>query len=78
MATTLYGPVGLVEAGFFRESFVGLVPERFNLKGKNAEQQFTVLALSWDSSRDDNRIEPRLPTAFLKGCFRILKLIEPF
>jgi hypothetical protein len=40
-----------VEAGFFGESFVGLVPERFNLKGKNAEQQFTVLALSWDSSR---------------------------
>ena len=40
-----------MEAGFFGESFVGLVPERFNLKGKNAEQQLTVLALSWDSSR---------------------------
>jgi hypothetical protein len=33
------------------------VPERFNLKGKNAEQQFTVLALSWASSRMDFVLE---------------------
>jgi len=46
-----------VEAGFFGESFVGLVPERFNLRGKNAEQQFTVLALTWDQYRMDFVLE---------------------
>jgi hypothetical protein len=44
MATKLYRPVGLLRC-------LVLVPERFNPKGKNAEQQFTVLALSWASSR---------------------------
>ena len=52
----IQGPID-VESGFFGESFVGLVPERFNLKGKSAEQQFTVLALSLDSSRMDFGLE---------------------
>jgi hypothetical protein len=48
MATTLYRPVGLVRWPCAGE---------FNRKGKNAEQQFTVLALSRDSSRMDFVLE---------------------
>ncbi len=59
-----------MEAGFFGELFVGLVPERFNLKGKNAEQ-FTVLALSWDSSRMDFVLEiaTNRKAVWLNGSF---------
>jgi hypothetical protein len=46
-----------VEDAFFGESFVGYVPEEFGLKGKTAEEQFVVLARSWDYSRRDFRLE---------------------
>ncbi len=46
-----------VEDAFFGESFVGHVPEQFGLKGKNAEEQFVVLARSWDYSRMDFTLE---------------------
>jgi len=46
-----------VNAAFFGESFVGLVPDKCGMKGKNAEQQFVILARSWDYSRMDFVLE---------------------
>ncbi len=46
-----------VEAAFFGESFVGIVPDNCGLKGKNAEAQFVALARSWKYSRMDFGLE---------------------
>lgn len=42
-----------VEAAFFGESFVGYVPDQAEMKGKNATEQFLILARAWDYSRMD-------------------------
>lgn len=46
-----------VDAAFFVESFAGFIPDRCGLKDKNAEEQFVVLARSWDYSRMDFALE---------------------
>jgi hypothetical protein len=46
-----------VDAAFFAESFIGFVPDKCGLKGKNAGEQFVVLARSWDYSRMDFALE---------------------
>jgi hypothetical protein len=46
-----------VEEGFFGDEFRGFVPERFGLRGKEAVEQFTCLANTWDYSRMDFVIE---------------------
>lgn len=42
-----------VEAGFFGSGFKGFVPDNFGLKGKDAVEQFVVMAKTWDYSRMD-------------------------
>jgi hypothetical protein len=42
-----------VEEGFFGSAFLGHIPERFGLKGKNAIEQFVLLACSLDYSPMD-------------------------
>jgi hypothetical protein len=54
--SAIRGPIE-VEAAFFGESFVGFVPDKYGLKGKNAEQQFVILVCSWDYSRMDFVLE---------------------
>lgn len=54
--SAIRGPIE-VEAVFFGESFVGFVPDKYGLKGKNAEQQFVILVCSWDYSRMDFVLE---------------------
>jgi hypothetical protein len=46
-----------VEAAFFGKSFIGFVPDKCNFEGKNAEEQFVVLAQSWGYSRMDFGLE---------------------
>ena len=46
-----------IRAAYFGESFVGFVPDICGLKGKNAEEQFVVLARGWDYSRMDFGLE---------------------
>jgi hypothetical protein len=46
-----------VESAFFGENFVGFVPEEGGLKERNAEEQFVILARSWDYSRMDFVLE---------------------
>jgi hypothetical protein len=46
-----------VDAAFFGESFIGFVPEKFGFAGKNAEEQFVILARGWDYSRMDFTLE---------------------
>jgi len=46
-----------VDAAFFGDSFVGFIPDRAGLKGKNLDQQFVALAGSWDYSRMDFVLE---------------------
>ena len=36
---------------------MGLVPKKYGFKGKNAEEQFVILARSWDYSRMDFALE---------------------
>jgi hypothetical protein len=50
------GPIE-VDAGFFGDSFVGFVPDKCGFKGKNAREQFVILARSWDYSRMDFALE---------------------
>ena len=54
--SALQGPIA-VDAAFFGESFVGFVPDKCGMKGKNAEQQFVILARIWDYSRMDFVLE---------------------
>ena len=42
-----------VESGFFGSGFKGFVPDSFGLKGKDAVEQFVVMAKTWDYSRMD-------------------------
>jgi hypothetical protein len=46
-----------VDAAFFGQAFVRFVPDKFGFKGKNAEEQFVVLAHSWDYSPMDFALE---------------------
>lgn len=46
-----------VDVAFFGESFVGFVPEKFGFAGKNAVEQFVILARGWDYSRMDFTLE---------------------
>ena len=46
-----------VDAAFFGDSFTGFIPDKAGLEGKNAEEQFVVLARSWDYSRMDFALE---------------------
>ena len=46
-----------VDAAFFGPSFVGFMPDKCGLSGKNAEEQFVILAHSWDYSRMDFALE---------------------
>jgi hypothetical protein len=46
-----------VTAAYFGDSFAGFIPDMAGLKGKNAEQQFVILARSWDYSRMDFSLE---------------------
>jgi hypothetical protein len=50
------GPIA-VDAAFFSDSFVGFVPDKCGLKGKNAEPQFVILAHNWDYNRMDFDLE---------------------
>jgi len=54
--SAIRGPIA-VNAAFFGESFVGFVPDKCGFKSKNAEQQFLILARSWDYSRMDCVLE---------------------
>jgi len=60
-----------VEAAFFGDSFAGFVPDISGFKGKNAEQQFVVLARSWDRSRMDFALEilPNRKAVYLNCLF---------
>ena len=49
---TIQGHIS-VETGFFSESFIGYIPDKFGLKGKNATQQFIALANHLDYSSFD-------------------------
>ena len=42
-----------LESAFFGVGFQGYVPDQFGLKGKDAIQQFVVLAKTWEYSRMD-------------------------
>jgi len=46
-----------VEAAYFGQSFSGFIPDKCGMKGKAAEQQFVVLARSWEYSRMDFTLE---------------------
>jgi len=46
-----------VEAAFFGESFIGFIPDKCGLKGRNAVEQFVAIAHSWDYSRMDFALE---------------------
>jgi len=46
-----------VDVAFFGESLVGFVPEKFGFAGKNAVEQFVILARGWDYSRMDFTLE---------------------
>lgn len=46
-----------IDAAFFGESFVGFIPDTCGLKDRIAEEQFVVLARSWDYSRMDFALE---------------------
>jgi hypothetical protein len=48
-----------VEAAFFGTQFTGFVPERFGLRGKNADEQFVALAGTLDYSSFDFYSEVR-------------------
>jgi len=52
----IQGPIE-VQSAFFGLSFAGFVADQHGLKGKNAEEQFLVLARSWDYSRMDFVLE---------------------
>ena len=52
------GHIRLLE-GYFGESFQGFVPEKFGLQGKNAVEQFTLLANSFVYKRIDFYLEIR-------------------
>jgi hypothetical protein len=54
--SAIRGPIA-VDAAFFSDSFVGFVPDQCGLKGKNAEQQFVILARNWDYSPTDFVLE---------------------
>jgi hypothetical protein len=42
-----------VQQGYFGEDFAGYIPEKFGLRGKDAVQQFLILARTWGYSRMD-------------------------
>jgi hypothetical protein len=66
------GPVE-VQSGYFGQSFGGFVPDQCNLKGKNAAEQFVVLARSWGYSRMDFGLEisrAETPSCVLEGSLR--------
>ena len=46
-----------VDAGFFGESFSGFIPDKAGFKEKNAEEQFIILATSWNYNRMDFTLE---------------------
>lgn len=46
-----------VESAFFGQSFGGYLGERCGFKGKNAQEQFVILAHSWDYSSMDFELE---------------------
>jgi hypothetical protein len=46
-----------VEDAFFGPKFAGYSPQQFGLAGKNAVQQFVLLAKTWDYSRMDFTLE---------------------
>ena len=48
-----------IEAAFFGERFAGFVPERFNLRGKTADEQIVFLAGTFDYSTFDFYCEVR-------------------
>jgi hypothetical protein len=42
-----------IESAYFGDTFKGVIPDRFGLKGKDAVAQFVVMAKTWDYSRMD-------------------------
>jgi hypothetical protein len=42
-----------VDEAFFGPEFVGYIPQKYGLRGKDAVEQFVVLANTWDYSRMD-------------------------
>ena len=48
--------IDVVDA-YFGENFIGYVPEKYGLRGKNATQQLVILAKLWDYSRFDFMME---------------------
>jgi hypothetical protein len=58
-----------VESAFFGDSFVGFVPAQGGFKGKNAHQQFEILAHSLDYSLMDFALEISVnPKAVYLNC----------
>jgi hypothetical protein len=54
--THIQGKICVIEA-YFGDGFTGYTPERFGLKGKNATEQFILLAGSWEYSSFDFALE---------------------
>jgi len=46
-----------VDEAYFGPEFRGFIPEKYGLQGKNAIEQFVVLAKTWDYSRIDFALE---------------------
>jgi hypothetical protein len=42
-----------VDGAYFGEGFMGCVPEKFNLQGKDGVNQFVTMSKTWDYSRMD-------------------------
>ncbi len=66
----IHGRISVKEA-FFGEHFRGFIPERVGLKGKEAIEQFTCLARTWDYSRMDFVLEVSMNSkaVFLNSWF---------
>ena len=60
-----------VKDAFFGPKFVGCIPEMYSLSGKDAVEQFVVLAKSWDDSRMDFvcEVSAHRKAIYLNSCF---------
>jgi hypothetical protein len=78
-SSAICGPIRL-EEGFFGTKYIGYIPDKTNLKGKDAVSQFVALTKLWEYSKLDVAFEisANRKSVFLNWLFWIQHMFSAF